>query len=269
MTASHSGDKSALFPAPGGPIRPVPQQRIAEKVNECMSRRDYPGVERVLTYWLEEAKAGGDLRGQLMIQGELVGHYRKTGEKEKFHASAREAQRLIGILSYEDSISAATAYVNIATAHNAFGENEEALPLFEKARVIYEKSAGTEPALLGGLYNNMGLCCAALKRFEEAMALYALAMEKMAAVPGGAIEQAVTCLNMAGAVEGEMGLEAGEKRIFDLMDKAQALLDEPALPRNGYYAYVCEQCAPAFAYYGYFAAAEELKKRAEAIYERA
>ena len=92
----------------------------------------------------------------------------------------------------------------------------------------------------------------------------------MAQAPNGAVEQAVTCLNLANAVEGEKGLEAGEREINSLLDRAQELLDGPALPRNGYYAYVCEQCAPTFAYYGYFAAAEELKNRAEAIYhERA
>ena len=34
-------------------IRPVPQQRIMEKVDAYMSRRDYAGVERHLLYWLE------------------------------------------------------------------------------------------------------------------------------------------------------------------------------------------------------------------------
>lgn len=250
-------------------LQPVPQQRIMDKVNECMSRRDYAGVERVLLYWLEEAKAGRDLRGQLMIRSELVGHYRKTGERDKAHASAEDAQRLIRELNCADSVSAGTAWVNIATAYHSFGENEEALRLFERARQVYEKSAAAGPELLGGLYNNMGLACAALGRYDDAMSLYGRAMEKMALLPHGALEQAVTCLNMADAVEAQMGMEQGESRIFDLLDQAQALLNTGGIPRNGYYAYVCEHCAPAFEYYGYFAAAEELKKQAEEIYERA
>ena len=250
-------------------LRPVPQQRIMEKVDECMARKDYPGVERVLSYWLLEARQGHDLRGELMIQNELVGHYRKTGEKEKAHQSAREALRLIRALDYGGSLSAATAYVNIATMHSAFGENDAALALFEQAKAIYEGHSGASPTLLGGLYNNMGLACAALGRFDAAMALYRMAMEKMALVPNGEIEQAVTCLNMANAVEGRDGLERGESEIYRLLDQAEALLDQPALPRNGYYAYVCEKCAPTFAYYGYFARAQEMEKRAEEIYERA
>ena len=252
----------------GGQIRPVPQQRIMDKVNECMSRRDYGGVERVLDYWLAEARAGCDLRGQLMIQNERVGHFRKTGEKEKAHASAREALALIDQLAYGNSISAATTWVNVATAYHAFGENEEALALFEKARQVYEGHAATAPGLIGGLYNNMGLVCAALGRYGEALDLYEKAMEKMALAPNGAIEQAITCLNMANAVEGQRGMEQGEGTIFQLLDRASALLNRPELPRDGYYAYVCEHCAPTFAYYGYFADAESLKKTAEELYDR-
>ena len=36
--------------------------------------------------------------------------------------------------------------------------------------------------------------------------------------------------------------------------------------RIGYYAFVCEKCAPTFDHYGYFLAAEELKETAERIY---
>ncbi|MBQ5567031.1 MAG: tetratricopeptide repeat protein, partial [Oscillospiraceae bacterium] len=152
--------------------------------------------------------------------------------------------------------------------YTAFGENGRALALFEKARAVYEGNANTEPRLLGGLYNNMALTLAALRRFPEAHALYDRAMDVMGAVPGGALEQAITCLNRANAVEDEFGLEDGESRIFDLLDQASDLLDDPAAPRDGYYAFVCEKCAPTFSYYGYFLAAEELSKRAEKIYER-
>ena len=91
-------------------------------------------------------------------------------------------------------------------------------------------------------------------------------MEKMAAVPNGVLEQAITCLNIANAEEAEKGMEAAEPRIFELLDKAYDLLNTPDVTHDGYYAFVCEKCAPTFAYYGYFMDAEELTKRAEAIY---
>ena len=119
-------------------VKAVPQQRIIEKMNDYLSRRDYTGAERHLLYWLEEAKLGHDRGGELLIRNELVGHYRKTAEKEKAFESAKEALRLIEELDFDGSVSAGTTYINIATAYNAFGENEKSIALFEKAMKTYE-----------------------------------------------------------------------------------------------------------------------------------
>ena len=270
ITEEHAEMDAYLYPAEccGPKERPVPLMRIAEKVNDCMSRRDYAGVERVLRYWLEEARLRGDGMGQMMLCGELAGHYRKTGEKKKALDIAQEGLRLFRELKEETSVSGATVLINIATAYHTFGLYEKALPLFEQARNTYERTE-TDAALRGGLYNNMGLTCAAMGRWTEAGALYDLAMEQMRQVPHGELEQAVTCLNRADAVEARDGAEAGEKEIFALLERAEALLETPSLPRDGYYAYVCAACAPTFAHYGYFFFADELKRRAEEIYERA
>ena len=114
-------------------VKSVPQQRIIEKMNDYMSRRDYAGAERHLLYWLEEAKLGGDERGELMLRNELVGHYRKTSEKEKAFLSAARALELLEKLDFSRTVSGGTTFVNVATAYNAFGENEKAALLFEKA----------------------------------------------------------------------------------------------------------------------------------------
>ena len=249
-------------------VRPVPQQRIVQKLDEYMSRRDYAGAERHLLYWLEEAQLGHDQRGELVVRNELVGHYRKAGNRDSALAQGEEALKLLDALDFAGTISAGTTYVNVATACSAFGENERALELFEKARAVYEAAPATQPHLLGGLYNNMALVYKALGRYSEAFALYEKAMEVMGRVPGGVLEQAITCLNMADAVAAEQGLEEGEARIFALLDRAEALLHDPSAPHDGYYAFVCEKCAPSFAYYGYFAVAEQLQSEAKTIYER-
>ena len=251
------------------PVQAVPQQRIIQKMDEYMSRRDYAGAERHLLYWLEEAKLGHDLRGELMLRGELVGHYRKTGEEAKAMESADEALRLLKELDFEGTISSGTTYVNIATACSAFGKNERALELFEKARKIYESSANTRADLLGGLYNNMALVLVSLGRFAEAFDLYEKALRVMGGVPGGGLEQAITYLNMADAAEAQKGLLDASEAIDTYLGTAQTLLDTPTLVRDGYYAFVCEKCAPTFEYYGWFAAANDLNERAGAIYERA
>ena len=249
-------------------IHAIPQQRVIEKMDEYMSRRDYAGAERHLLYWMQEAELGRDLRGQLLVCNELIGHYRKTLERDKAFARIEEALALLDTLQFDESVSAATTFVNAATACSAFGENGRALALFEKARAIYETAPGVQPHLLGGLYNNLALACQALGRFDEAFAAYDKAMAVMARVPGGVLEQAITCLNMADAVAARDGLEPGEERIRELLDRAEALLHDPSAPHDGYYAFVCEKCAPSFAYYGYFVTAEELRETAKRIYER-
>jgi len=249
-------------------VKPVPQKRIVEKLDDYMSRRDYAGAERHLLYWLEEAKLGGDKRGELMLRNELVGHYRKVNDRDKALTHGEAALALLRELDFEGTVSAGTTYTNVATACSAFGENDRALALFEKARAVYEATPRTEPALLGGLYNNMALSCAAAGRYEEAFALYEKAMDTMAGVANGGLEQAITCLNMADATAAQKGMEEAETEIDALVDRAWDLLNDPSIPRDGYYAFVCEKCAPTFSYYGYFLAAEDLKKRAEDIYDR-
>jgi tetratricopeptide (TPR) repeat protein len=257
------GDKPGTLPE----YSPIPQRRVIEKMDEYMAKRDYAGAERHLLYWLEEAKLAGDLRGQLMLRNELIGHYRKVSDRQKALENAEEAVSLLDRLGFEGTISSGTTYTNIATALNAFGENEKSLEYFRKAKQVYESSPNTEPSLLGGLYNNMGLTCASLARYEEAYDLFDRAMKVMGTVDGGAAEQAVTCLNIAETIEHDKGMEQGETEIFALLDRALELLDSRDLPHDGYYAFVCEKCAPAFAYYGYFLAADDLTKRAEVIYE--
>ncbi|MBR4906007.1 MAG: tetratricopeptide repeat protein [Clostridia bacterium] len=250
-------------------IKSVPQQRIMEKVDEYMSRRDYAGVERHLLYWLEEAKLGHDLRGELMIENELIGHYRKTGDREKAFLHVEAALKLLDTLGFEGTITAGTTCVNAATAHQAFGEPERALAIFDRARRNYEAIPSVKPELLGGLYNNMALTLVSLRRYSEANALYEKAIETMGKAPHGALEQAITYLNMANASEEEKGLLDAAETIDAYLNTAQQLLDTPSVPRDGYYAFVCEKCAPTFEYYGWFSAANELNERARAWYERA
>lgn len=258
----------------------IPQQRVLQKMDEYMSRRDYAGAERHLRYWLEEARALGDARGELLVCNELVGHFRKTGNREGAFEQARAALALIDDMDFGQSISAGTTYTNIATAYNAFGQNAESLELFRKAAALYESSPHTDPQLLGGLYNNMALTCVTLGRHDEAQGLFRKALDTMAKVRHGQLEQAITHLNMADAAAALDRAKAGagpdeplssacEREVEERLDTALALLDTPGIPRDGYYAFVCEKCAPVFGYYGYFLAEADLQERARSIYERA
>ncbi len=248
------------------PVRPVPQQRISEKLDEYMTAKDVAGAERHLLYWLEEAKANRDRRGEFFLYNEMMGFYRKTGRQAEGVASVEKALALLPELGYERSASGGTCYVNAGTVYASFRMDEESLSMFQKAREIYEAELTPQDARLGGLYNNMALTETALGRYGEARVHFEKALAVMALAPNGELEQAITWLNLADTAEAELGAEAAESAIDGYLEKAAALLETPTLPEDGYTVFVCEKCAPVFDRYGWFLEAQKLRDRIDAFY---
>ena len=52
-----------------------------------------------------------------------------------------------------------------------------------------------------------------------------------------------------------------DARIAEVLERAWEALDEPALPRDGYYAFMAAKCLPVFDRLGFFLYAAELKER--------
>ena len=249
-------------------VQTVPLQRIFQKLDEHLGRNDYAAAERHLNYWLQEAGENGDLRGMLSLENERMGLYRKLGRREEAVGCAAAALSLAEQTGLLDSVTGATTLLNAATVYKAFSMAEKALPLYEQAQKEYEQRLAKDDPRLGGLYNNMALALCDLSRFSEARACYEKALAVMAHAPNGALEQAITELNLCNLAEAERGLLAAEDEIERRLDAAERLIETETLPRNGYYAFVCEKCAPTFRYYGRFFYAEALENRAKTIYER-
>ena len=254
MTQQFGGQESG--------VKPVPLQRVIEKLDEYTRRRNFGGAKRHIEYWLAEARAVGDKRGEFSLLNERMGFYRKQGRRAKAYESAEAALALIGAVG-ADSIGAGTCYVNCGTVYDNFEEPERALSMFEKAQEIYERELPADDPRLGALYNNMGLACAALGRFGEADTLFRKALGVMEGVPA---DQAITWLNMCDTLAAERGESEAEEPIQRYLESAARCLDDESAPRDGYYAFVCSKCAPGFDHYGWFAYAGELRERAERIY---
>ena len=260
----------ALCGKPGEPetIQPVPIGRILEKLNQYEQVNDTAGMERHLLYWMAEAELGRDERGQLTLSNELMGRYRMSGNREKALLYSQQALELVEKLGLEETVTAGTTYLNSGTVREAFGEAAEALSFFEQARSNYERNLPETDPRLGGLYNNMALCLTALGRYEDAEILFYQALRVMERQPAGELEQAITWLNLADAAEAKLGPEAAEAEVEPCLTRAEQLLNTESLPRNGYYAFVCQKCAPVFGHYGWFAEEAELRRRVKAIYEK-
>ena len=202
-----------------------------------------------------------------MLNNELMGYYRKQSRQEEAFAHADRATELVGKLGMEDTVTAGTTWVNAGTVREAFGDPVGGLAFFEMARANYEKNLSGSDGRLGGLYNNMALALSVCGRYDEAEEMFRKAIAVMKQQEYGELEQAITWLNMADAAEAALGAEAAEEKVEDYLDTAEELLDAESLPRNGYYAFVCEKCAPVFGHYGYFATEAELMRRAKEIHD--
>ena len=242
--------------------------RILAKLDEHLNKNDYAAAERHLLYWLGEAEGSGDHRTELLMRNELMGLYRKLGRESEALETVSVALRRINELNISQQVGAATTLLNCATVYKAFGKAEQSMPLFEQARTVYERELEPMDSRLGGLFNNMGLALVDLGRFSEAKELYLKAISVMEAQEDGDLEVAITYLNIATALEAELGLADADEEIQSLMDKATMILENHE-NKDGYYAFVCEKCASVFGYYGRFIYEAQLTERAEEIYKNA
>ena len=244
----------------------IPTGRVIERLDAFLAKNDYAAAERHLRYWEQEALAGGDDRGLFTVCNELMGLCRKLGQREEALAYAERTLALVERLSMTEHVTGGTAYLNAATVCKAFGDAAKGLPLFERAKAIYEAQLAPDDSRLAGLYNNMALALVDLRRFDEADALYQKAIDLTIRTPEAQGDAAISLLNRANLIEARDGLLEGNDAICACLDRAEELLNDPALPHDGYHAFVCEKCAPTFGYYGYFAFQKELEERAATIY---
>lgn len=249
-------------------IHPIPRERVLDKLDRYLDAKDFKGAERHLDYWLQEAESGNDGRGKLTVLNEQIGFYRKTEREDEALTAVTAVLELLEREKLSDSVTAATTCLNAATAYKAFGKTEAALPLYEKAKTLYEKYLNPEDERLGGLYNNMAVTVADLGDYERAEQLYRLALEILSEKKDCRGEAAVTYCNLADLTAARIGLAEGERQIADYLEQAYALFRAPDLPRDGRYAFICEKCAPTFRYYGFFSYADTLMRCAEEFYER-
>ena len=250
---------------PGGRINLV---RVRDRLDALEASGDSAGALRLLDYWLAEARANRDQLGEILIENEYVGFHRKAGEGGPALSHGERALRLLSEYGLEGTVAAGTTRINLATACTAFGKPETAWALFREAREIYEKNLPRDDSRLGGLYNNMALCAASLGLFPEGKALYADALRIMEGIPHGEGEMAITCLNLADLISAESeGTESEEDLVRAaeeterLVDRAWQLLNTPDLPRNAWYRFICEKCAPVMAHYGRLEEAKALSER--------
>lgn len=242
----------------------IPVKRIIEKADEYYNKNDLTGAKRHLEYWEKEAKTLNDDNGELSVINELLGLYRKNGDKENAKRVIERALYLVDKLKIADTVSGATIILNAATTYKACGKFDLALPLYEKTLAIYKANLDESDERFGGFYNNYALALTDAKRYDKAEKCYFNAVKVMENTENGKPDTAITYVNLAHLYE-----QAGKhEKITDSLFKAYNLLNDENIVKNGYFAYVLDKCAPSFEYFGYDKIANDMKKEAKEIYER-
>ncbi len=258
------GGEEFYYPNSKKSGKSIPLQSVMSKLDAALDREDYGEAKRLLQFWIGEARLLCDVRGELSVQNELVGLYRKTAEKDLALEAVNRSLEIIRSEDLERLVSAATIILNCATTMKAFGLAQQAMEHYGKVQAVYEAQLPSDDPRLGAFFNNYALALADMGKTAEAMDCFEKALKIMAKAENGALEMAVTYLNMADLYD--MSDPQNQEVIASLLNRALSCLDNPQLPRDGYYAFTCRKCAPVFDYYGYFAIKNDLNKRADKIY---
>lgn len=131
----------------------------------------------------------------LFILNELIGYYRVT---TKINEGIKVADQLIHIIyakNLEDSIAAATSYLNIATMYRAFGQLDQAMTLYQKTEDIYQQLPDDD-IRVSAFYNNYSLFYMELKEYKKAIELGEKALTLVLNSQNKA-EEAVSYTNLA------------------------------------------------------------------------
>lgn len=247
------------------PIGRIPVMRVIEKLDYYLDRNRTGEAHTHLEYWAKEAVELKDKQGELAVVDELIGFYRKAGEKELALKSCKRALSLVSELSLNDSVTSATVLLNVATAYKAFGMAKEAIPVYEQTFELYKKFLPENDVKNAGLFNNMALALVDLKRYKEAEDLYAKAIELTDKAENGKPDEAISYINLAHCYYDQ---KKDKDMITDCLFKAYELLNAEDVLQNGYLAFVLSKCYPSYTFFGYDKVAEELKQRSEELYAR-
>ena len=241
----------------------VDVRKILAEADRLYGRNDPGSAEKMLEEQLLKAEELGDREGKLGILNELLGCYRKTGNKEAGLRTAQESSALVSELGMEGTVTAGTVRLNAATTMREFGQSEEAVRMYDAAARAYSATLDPGDYRFAGLYNNYAACMEACGDLRSAEEYYLRALAVISRLPDCALEEAVTCVNLA-CMYGDIDSE--DERIEEYLMRARRLFDREDVPRDGYYAFNAMKCVDAYAHFGFFRDAKELRVRAEEIY---
>lgn len=242
----------------------VDTMRFLARLDACFAENDLKQARIHIAHWEQEARRLGDDRGLLTILNEAVGVFRRTQKKSKALAATNECLHLIEKLGLYGTLSGATILVNAATTLSFFGNEEQAILLYDEAADCFEKNQRKDTFEYASLLNNRAGTFYAMKRYDEAEKDWKTAIEILRKIDGHDGEIAISLVMLAHVTfdRDETAYDATEA----LLDEAWECINAESQPRDGNYAYVLRKCAPSFDYFQRPIEAQALREVAQEIY---
>ena len=172
-------------------------EEFIKQLDSFFDREDMNGAGGFLRSVRKEAETNRDDRLLFAVLNEMMGYYRKTGERERGLESIDTGLSLSSRMGLDGSIAGATAELNAATTLKAFGMAEHAIPYYEKAKAVYSALLPTYDSRMAGLCNNYALALCDLGRYREAEEKFAAALTVLSRCPEKECDTANTYVNMA------------------------------------------------------------------------
>lgn len=247
----------------------IDMDRIKRKLDIHFDKKEFDQAERLINYWIVEAKNGNNQRAELELQNEYMGFLRKMNRRADAISHAERAATLVRELKLDRTVGGATVFLNVATVYKAFGNANAAMSYFNKTKEVYEQNLKDDDKLFAGLYNNMALAAVDMKQYDAAENFYKKAIDIMRKIEGGELDEAISYLNYADLLYEKYKSDVSDdyskysEKIESFVKEAWELLNKDTIPHDEYYRFVCDKCASSFGFYGFFLYEKELRKRAE------
>ncbi len=172
---------------------------------------------------LRQAKDAGRWGVELPILSELMGYYRSKSLFDQALPHAERAMMLIRREELEDTVAAATTYLNVASVYRAMGNPVKAMELYLQTEKIYQ-AQNIHGNLLSGLYNNMFVAAMDLKEPELAAIYGEKAVEAISESDNYGQASGIIYSNLAGYF-----LQCDPERLDEAeeyLDRSQEMFEE-------------------------------------------
>ncbi len=225
----------------------IPVSRFIDKLDGCFAHNDMKGARECIQFWENEARRVDDQRGLLTVLNEAVGYYRRTGKRSCAVAAMDESLSLVEELGQSETVSGATIYINAATTLSFFGNEENALALYQKAAVCFGNEGKTDSYEYAALLNNRAATLYELKRYEKAEEDWLAAVDILKRIGHHAGEIAISLIMLAHLTFDRD--DTAYDKVEALLDEAWEYINSEDQLKDGNYAYILRKCAPSLEYF--------------------